>query len=75
MIKYLSSFILQRYKKFLVYLIFIIKIIMPTARPFAFNTGSTISGTSQVGQLAIGVVVVVELPVQVSFGGMVLMKI
>jgi hypothetical protein len=56
MIKYLSSFILQRYKKFLVYLIFIIKIIMPTARPFAFNTGSTISGTSQVGQLAIGVV-------------------
>ena len=28
---------------------------MPTARPFAFNTGSTISGTTQVGSLAVGV--------------------
>jgi hypothetical protein len=44
MIKYLSSFILQRYKKFLVYLIFIIKIIMPTARPFVFDTGSYYMG-------------------------------
>lgn len=28
---------------------------MPTARPFAYNTGSTISGTEQLGDLAIGV--------------------
>lgn len=28
---------------------------MPTSRPFAYNTGSTISGTEQVGNLAIGV--------------------
>ena len=28
---------------------------MPTTRPFAYNTGSTISGTEQVGNLAIGV--------------------
>lgn len=27
---------------------------MPTARPFSYNTGSTITGTEQVGQLAIG---------------------
>lgn len=27
---------------------------MPTARPFAYNTGSTITGTEQVGDLAIG---------------------
>lgn len=27
---------------------------MPTARPFAYNTGATISGTEQVGNLAIG---------------------
>jgi hypothetical protein len=27
---------------------------MPTARPFTYNTGSTISGTEQVGNLAIG---------------------
>jgi len=27
---------------------------MPTTRPFAYNTGSTISGTEQVGNLAIG---------------------
>lgn len=27
---------------------------MPTARPFAYNTGATISGTDQVGNLAIG---------------------
>ena len=28
---------------------------MATSRPFAFNTGSTISGTEQLGDLAIGV--------------------
>jgi len=28
---------------------------MSTSRPFAFNTGSTIPGTSQVGDIAIGV--------------------
>lgn len=28
---------------------------MPTARPFAYNTGNTISGTEQLGDLAIGV--------------------
>lgn len=28
---------------------------MPTTRPFAYNTGSTISGTDQLGNLAIGV--------------------
>lgn len=28
---------------------------MPTARPFAYNTGSTIEGTLQIGSLAIGV--------------------
>ena len=28
---------------------------MATSRPFAYNTGSTISGTSQIGDLAIGV--------------------
>jgi hypothetical protein len=28
---------------------------MPTTRPFAFNTGTTISGTTQIGSLAIGV--------------------
>lgn len=28
---------------------------MPTARPFAYNTGSTISGTDQIGDLAIGI--------------------
>lgn len=27
---------------------------MPTARPFAYNTGSTIAGTTQVGNLAVG---------------------
>jgi hypothetical protein len=54
MIKYLSSFICQRYEKFLVYLIFIIKIIMAIARPFSYNTGSQISGTTQVGDLAVG---------------------
>ena len=27
---------------------------MPTSRPFAFNTGSTISGTTQIGSLAVG---------------------
>lgn len=27
---------------------------MPTSRPFAFNTGSTISGTNQFGQIAVG---------------------
>lgn len=27
---------------------------MPTARPFAYNTGSAISGTTQVGDLAVG---------------------
>lgn len=27
---------------------------MPTSRPFAYNTGSTISGTEQVGSIAIG---------------------
>jgi hypothetical protein len=53
MIKYLSSFILQRYKKFLVYWIFINKIIMATARPFAYNPSLTpIEGTIQVGDLA-----------------------
>jgi hypothetical protein len=55
MIKYLSSFILQRYKKFLVYLIFIIKNIMSTSRPFAYNPGSPINGTIQIGDLAIGI--------------------
>jgi hypothetical protein len=55
MIKYLSSFILQRYKKFLVYWIFINKIIMATARPFAYNPSLTpIEGTIQVGDLAVG---------------------
>jgi hypothetical protein len=28
---------------------------MSTARPFAYNTGSTISGTEQFGNLAVGV--------------------
>lgn len=28
---------------------------MPTARPFSYNTGSTISGTIQVGDLAVGI--------------------
>ena len=28
---------------------------MPTSRPFAYNTGSTINGTEQIGDLAIGV--------------------
>jgi len=28
---------------------------MPTARPFAYNTGSPIPGTLQIGDLAIGV--------------------
>jgi hypothetical protein len=28
---------------------------MATSRPFAYNTGSTISGTEQIGDLAIGV--------------------
>lgn len=28
---------------------------MSTSRPFAYNTGSTISGTIQIGNLAIGV--------------------
>jgi hypothetical protein len=27
---------------------------MATARPFAYNTGSTISGTIQVGDLSVG---------------------
>lgn len=27
---------------------------MPTSRPFAFNTGSTIAGTTQIGSLAVG---------------------
>ena len=27
---------------------------MATARPFAYNTGSTISGTTQIGSLAVG---------------------
>ena len=28
---------------------------MPTARPFAYNPGSPIAGTEQVGSLAVGV--------------------
>lgn len=28
---------------------------MPTSRPFAYNTGSTISGTEQIGDIAIGI--------------------
>jgi hypothetical protein len=28
---------------------------MPTARPFAYNPGSTIAGTEQVGDIAVGV--------------------
>ena len=27
---------------------------MPTSRPFAYNTGSTITGTEQLGSIAIG---------------------
>jgi hypothetical protein len=27
---------------------------MPTSRPFAYNTGSAITGTTQVGTLAVG---------------------
>ena len=28
---------------------------MPTTRPFAYNTGLPISGTTQVGDLAVGI--------------------
>jgi hypothetical protein len=34
--------------------IYNIKIIMSTARPYAYNTGSTISGATQFGDIAIG---------------------
>jgi hypothetical protein len=40
---------------------------MATSRPFAYNTGSTVSATTQVGDLAIGTN---ELPVSEGYGGL-----
>jgi len=40
---------------------------MSTTRPFAFNTGSTVSGTTQVGDLAVGTD---RLPVSDNYGGL-----
>lgn len=33
---------------------------MATARPFSYNTGLQISGTTQVGDLAVGLMVIVD---------------
>ncbi len=41
---------------------------MATSRPFAYNTGSTVSATTQVGDLAIGTN---ELPVSEGYGGLI----
>ena len=40
---------------------------MATCRPFAYNTGSTIPGTTQVGNLAIGVDL--DKPYAEQYGG------